>query len=81
MSLNNDFRKLPDGDYLSSVELRYNDAFFLRVLLDDFIEHISEQRLCEGAETQLLERAESCKNTVTEYLNNAYDYIKGADNL
>lgn len=76
MSLNNDFRKLPDGDYISSVELTYNDAFFLRVLLDDFIEHIGEQRLCEGAETQLLERAESCKETVTAYLNNATAAIK-----
>ena len=81
MSLSNDFRKLPDGDYISSVELTYNDAFFLRVLLDDFIEHIGEQRLCKDADAALLERAESCKNTVTEYLNNAYDYIKGADNL
>lgn len=76
MSLNNDFRKLPDGDYLSSVELRYNDAFFLRVLLDDFIEHIGEQRLCEGADAALLERAESCKATVTAYLNNATAAIK-----
>lgn len=76
MSLNNDFRKLPDGDYLSSVELRYNDAFFLRILLDDFIDHIGEQRLCDGAEAQMLERAESCKATISAYLNAATAEIK-----
>ena len=76
MSQSANFTRQPDGDYISSMELTYNDAFFLRVLLDDFIEHISEQRLCEGAEAQLLERAESCKATVTAYLNNATAAIK-----
>ena len=64
MSQSANFTRQPDGDYISSMELTYNDAFFLRVLLDDFIEHISEQRLCEGAEAQLLERAESIKKGV-----------------
>ena len=76
MSQSANFTRQPDGDYISSMELTYNDAFFLRVLLDDFIEHISEQRLCEGAEAQLLERAESCKATVTAYLNAATSEIK-----
>ena len=76
MSQSANFTRQPDGDYISSMELTYNDAFFLRVLLDDFIEHISEQRLCEGAEAQLLERAESCIATVTAYLNAATSEIK-----
>ena len=76
MSQFDNFSRQPDGDYISSVELKYNDAFFLRVLLDDFIDHIGEQRLCDGAEAQMLERAESCKATVTAYLNAATSEIK-----
>ncbi len=76
MSQSANFTRQPDGDYLSSVELTYNDAFFLRVLLDDFIDHIGEQRLCDGAEAQMLERAESCKATISAYLNAATAEIK-----
>ncbi|MBR4626556.1 MAG: hypothetical protein IKO47_02425 [Ruminococcus sp.] len=76
MSQSANFTRQPDGDYISSVELTYNDAFFLRVLLDDFIEHIGEQRLCKDADAALLERAENCKAILSAYLNAATAEIK-----
>ena len=76
MSQSANFTRQPDGDYVSSMELTYNDAFFLRILLYYFIDHIGEQRLCDGDEAQMLERAESCNATVTAYLNAATSEIK-----
>lgn len=78
MSQNENFSKLPNGDTIGKWELNYNDAVFLRFLLDDFIEHIGERRIFtdSSAEEQMLERANSSRNAVTAYLNSAFEGIK-----
>ena len=78
MRQNERFSKLPNGDIIEKMELNYNDAVFLRFLLDDFIEHIGERRIFtdSSAEEQMLERANSSRNAVTAYLNSAFEGIK-----
>ena len=78
MSQNERFTKLPNGDIIGKWELNYNDAVFLRFLLDDFIEHIGERRIFtdSSADEQLLERSNSSRNAVTAYLNSAFEGIK-----
>ncbi len=78
MSQNERFTKLPNGDIIGKWELNYNDAVFLRFLLDDFIEHIGERRIFtdSSADEQLLERSNSSKNAVTAYLNAAFEEMK-----
>ena len=78
MSQNENFSKLPNGDTIGKWELNYNDAVFLRFLLDDFIEHIGERRIFtdSSADEQLLERSNSSRNAVTAYLNSAFEGIK-----
>lgn len=78
MRQNERFSKLPNGDIIEKMELNYNDAVFLRFLLDDFIEHIGERRIFtdSSAEEQMLERANSSRNAVTAYLNAAFEEMK-----
>jgi hypothetical protein len=78
MSQSEKLSKLPNGDNIGKWELNYNDAVFLRFLLDDFIEHIGERRIFtdSSAEEQMLERANSSRNAVTEYLNAAFEEMK-----
>ena len=78
MSQNEKLCKLQKGDIVGKMELNYNDAVFLRFLLDDFIEHIGERRIFtdSAAEEQMLERANSSRNAVTAYLNAAFEEMK-----
>ena len=78
MSRNVNFSKLQNGDIIGKIELNYNDAVFLRFLLDDFIEHIGERRIFtdSSADEQLLERSNSSRNAVTAYLNAAFEEMK-----
>ena len=78
MSQNENFSKLPNGDIIGKWELNYNDAVFLRFLLDDFIEHIGERCIFtdSSAEEQMLERANSSRDAVTAYLNAAFEEMK-----
>ena len=78
MSQSEKLSKLPNGDNIGKWELNYNDAVFLRFLLDDFIEHIGERRIFtdSSAEEQMLERANSSRNAVTAYLNAAFEEMK-----
>ena len=78
MSQNERFTKLTNGDIFGKMELNYNDAVFLRFLLDDFIEHIGEHRIFtdSSADEQLLERSNSSRNAVTAYLNAAFEEMK-----
>ncbi len=78
MSQSEKLSKLQNGDIIGKIELNYNDAVFLRFLLDDFIEHIGERRIFtdSSAEEQMLERANSSRNAVTAYLNAAFEEMK-----
>lgn len=78
MSQSEKLSKLQNSDIIGKMELNYNDAVFLRFLLDDFIEHIGERRIFtdSSAEEQMLERANSSRNAVTAYLNAAFEEMK-----